>query len=327
MSLWNGKFLLIKPMLAFQGNLDNSNNLINEMKYDGTRCIAYIDNIEKRFWFLNRRMNFFENRYPEMKNIFDFVDGKKVILDGELVVFNNGKIDFSKLQEREQTSNLLRIDLLSSLYPSTYIVFDILYKDGNDLINKTLQERKEILEKTVSNSDIIKKIEYKIGNGNEVLNNAKEKGMEGIMQKEMNSIYVQERSKYWRKVKFVKSIDCIIIGYTLSKNNDRDIGALLLALYDKEKLFYIGKVGTGFSDIEINDLINRLSKIRVNDLDIENKDDIEDEHYFLVKPEIVCEVKFFEVTKDKKLRGPSFIRLRSDKYAKECELNQLEQIY
>ena len=322
MSLWNGEFKLIKPMLAFSASLDDSKKFLNEIKYDGTRCIAYIDKERRKFWFLNRRMNFFQNKYPEMTSIFDSINANKVILDGELAIVYKNKTDFYKLQEREQTDNELRIGILASMYPATYFVFDILYKDKKDLVNLPLIERKSILEDTVLNGANIEKTKYIIGNASLLFKEAKKRHLEGIMQKEIDSPYMQERSKYWRKVKFTSTYDCAIIGYTAGEGEREELGALLLGLYKDNTLYYVGKVGTGFNEQEINTIKNVLDKIKVKDLEVKNKEDIKEKKAIFVKPALVCEVKFASITPDNKLRAPSFIRLRQDKEPKECTFSQ-----
>ena len=295
--------------------------------FDGTRCIAYIDIKEKNVRMLNRRMIYFENRYPELQEMWRDVKAKKVILDGEIVVFYQGKPNFYKLAEREHVESKTRIELLSKLIPATYIVFDILYKDGKDLTSFPLIERKEILAKTVKESSRIVLSEYVIGNGRKFFETVKKQGLEGIMAKKLNSPYLKgERSKLWLKIKALKTLDVIIIGYTTGTGKRGELlGSLIAACYYKGKLKYVGKIGTGFSEEELKELLKKLEKLRVEKCPIFPEPDLKlppDRQAIWVKPKIICEVKFMNLSKNLIMRAPSFKRLREDKLLEECTLDQ-----
>ncbi|MEM5790817.1 MAG: RNA ligase family protein, partial [Candidatus Aenigmatarchaeota archaeon] len=213
MSLWDKK---ISPMLAFLSNAFNSKDWIFEVKFDGTRTIAYVD-LEKNYVrFLNRRGIFFEKRYPEIiEDLINHVDAKKIIVDGEICIFEKGKPDFYKLAEREQVDNKFRIELLSKMMPATFIIFDILYLNGNDLIDLPLMKRKEILKKFVDESEKILLSSWIEENGIKFFKEIKKKDLEGIVAKKKDSKYeIGKRSKNWLKIKVLKTLDCIVLGYT-----------------------------------------------------------------------------------------------------------------
>ena len=138
---------MIKPMLAETSEPFDSPEFCFELKIDGTRTIAYIHTEKKEVKLLNRRFKFFQSNYPELRNLWKDINAKKVVLDGELTIFKNGKPDFYLLAEREHIANQTRIQLLSEINPATYVVFDILHKDGHDLIDKPLIERKKFWKK------------------------------------------------------------------------------------------------------------------------------------------------------------------------------------
>ncbi len=323
MSLWNSEIKLVSPMLAFPAKPFDSKDFIMEIKYDGTRCIAYVDKIEKKVLLLNRRGKFFEYRYPELMNLFKSINVKRAILDGEIVVFENGKPNFYLLEEREQSANASRIELLSKIHPATYVVFDLLHIDGEDLLEKPLLERKKMLDETLEESNEAIKSEYIFEKGKELFKRVKKQGLEGIMAKKITSSYQQKRSEDWLKIKATNTIDAIIIGYT--KSEKEDLSALIIGVYDKGKIRYIGRVGTGFDDETRKMLYEKLSKEKKKDYGINLNLGSGKEVHFIM-PEYVAEVKYLEFTSDYIMRAPSFVRLRGDKKATDCTLeSQLER--
>ncbi|OYT41632.1 MAG: DNA ligase [Candidatus Aenigmarchaeota archaeon ex4484_224] len=298
-------------------------------KFDGTRSITYIDVENQKVRLLNRRMIFFENRYPELKDIWKNVKAKKVILDGELVIFEKGKPNFYLLEEREHVDSKLRIEILSKMHPAVLVVFDILYKDGKDLTSLPLIQRKKILEETIKESENLILSNYIFENGIEFFEEVKKRGLEGIMAKKIDSPYlIGKRSKCWLKIKALKTIDAIICGFTRGEGKrEKYFGALLLGVYENGKLRYIGRVGTGnWSEEKLKNLKEILEKIKTdkNPFDVFEEEKSIIEKTTFVKPKLVAEIEFLELTKDKKLRAPSFKRLRFDKDVKECRLEEYE---
>ncbi len=317
MSLWDNEPVLIKPMLAFPAKPFDSKDYLMEIKYDGTRGIAYLDNENKKLMLLNRRGKFFQYRYPEFSNLLDNINAKRAILDGEVVVFKDGKPDFYELEKREQTENASKIELFSKISPAVYVAFDILHLNGEDLLNRPLIERKKLLEETLSEDNYLIYSRYVIGKGKEFFSKIKRKGLEGIMAKKIDSFYQQGRSKDWLKIKATNTLDAVVIGYIAS--DKEDLSALLLGVYEKGKIKYIGRIGTGFDEEKRKEILAMLKKLGRYNYNIDLRLG-KDKKAFMVKPEVVVEVKYMEITKDKMLRAPSFVRIRSDKPAKECIL-------
>ncbi|MEM5773187.1 MAG: non-homologous end-joining DNA ligase [Candidatus Aenigmatarchaeota archaeon] len=321
MSLWNK---VIKPMLAEIAKPFSDENFCFEIKFDGTRTIAYIDKQKKEVRFLNRRGIWFEDRYPEMKELWKDVEAEQAILDGELVVFKEGKPDFYLLAEREHVGSKARAEILSKLNPATLVVFDVLHLDGKDLVELPLIERKKILEKVVKESSRILISAYVIGEGEKFFEEVKAKGLEGVMAKKLDSAYeIGRRSKNWLKIKALNSLDAIICGYTLGEGKrEKYFGALLLGAMHEGKLRYIGRVGTGWQEKDLEELTQQLKKIEIekNPFDVFEEEPSIIEKVRWCKPKLVCEVQFLELTEDLKLRAPSFKRLREDKAVEECSL-------
>jgi DNA ligase D-like protein (predicted ligase) len=303
------------PMLAKLGDKKDlsKKGYLWEPKLDGTRAICYVN---KEIKLINRRGRNITYRYPE----FDFrknIDAKNCILDGEIIVYDKkGNPNFNLLQSREQLDKKIMIELRSKQYPATYVVFDILMKDGRSLIDIPLIKRKEILDDMVSDGKGIQKIFF-TKDSRKLWKEVTKRKLEGIMAKNENSKYYPgRRVPPWLKVKYLKTIDCIIVGYTHRK---RIISALAVGVYSEGKLIYIGRVGTGFTEEFLENLYEKLEKIEIKKAPVEysGKETI---HW--VKPLIVCEVRYLQFSKDKIMRAPAFLRLRFDKLPKECILEE-----
>jgi bifunctional non-homologous end joining protein LigD len=297
-------------MLAYPAEPFDSDDYIFEIKFDGTRCIVHYSN--GKIKLINRRGTDISRRYPEIKFL---LNAREAILDGEIVIFKEGKPSFSELQEREHIEDENKIKILSEMSPATYVVFDIIQRDGVDLSSLPLIERKKILEETVVEGESIIISEYIEKYGKKFFEEIKKRGFEGIMAKKKDSMYEFKRSRSWLKIKVKKTFDCIICGFTKGKGKREGVfGALILGMYYKGKIVYVGKVGTGWDEEKIKNIYSLLSSSlgeKIFDID---------EEVVWVKPMYVCEVEGMELTKDKKIRAPSFKRLRFDKDPKECKL-------
>ena len=275
---------------------------------------------------MNRRGIWFHDRYPELRDIWKNVKAKRVVLDGELVVFKEGKPDFYALAEREHVEEKMRIELLSKIMPATLIVFDILHKDGEDLINLPLIERKKILEEVVKENERVIISTYVIGKGKKFFEEVKKRGLEGVMAKKLDSTYqLGKRSKDWLKIKYLKTLDCIICGFTEGTGwREEYFGALLCGIYYQGKLRYIGRVGTGWNEEDLKQLTPLLKKLEIdkNPFDVFEEEPSIVEKVHWVKPKLVAEIKFMNLSEDLKMRAPSFKRLRDDKKPEECILNE-----
>lgn len=309
--------LKIKPMLACTAERPfDSEDFIFEPKWDGTRTICFLSGGKVRFQ--NRRLVNTTFRYPELTLGSD-VDAGEAILDGEVVVLREGKPDFLALQAREHLGDELRIGLLSRLTPVTFMAFDLLYLDGRSLVDLPLMERKEKLREIVRESERILISRYVETHGERYFSEIAKLGLEGAMAKRKNSTYqIGRRSRDWLKLKATKTLDCVIIGYTPGEGRRSDyFGALLLGAYREGKLEFMGKVGTGFDEALLRELLPILKAREIVDKPIEAELPYE---VRWVRPEIVCEVKYLELTPELRLRAPSFRRLRFDKPPEECEV-------
>lgn len=286
---------MIKKILPMNAYTADSSMLKNkkyffEPKLDGIRALCFAN---KTLKFVSRSGRNITSEYKEF-NFRTSINAKSCILDGEIVVYN-----------KQQNPSF---SLWQQGYEAHFAVFDILMKDGKSLMGLPLIERKKILNQTVTDSDIIEKVFY-TKNGPGLWKEIKKRNLEGVVAKEENSFYFPGiRSSVWLKIKLVKTIDCIIVGFTSGR---RALSSLLLALYDEhKKLRYIGKVGTGFSQDLIKQLLEKFKKIEQKRPLLEN---IKDKNVTWIKPKLVCEINYTEFTPQGHLRHPSFKQLRPDK--------------
>lgn len=304
-----------KPMLCKLGSKADLalKDYIYEAKVDGTRAMVYVN---KGLVLINRRNKDITYRYPEF-NFRKAIKAKSAVLDGEIVCYNEkGLPDFNLLQRREQLEKAYLIEVRAEQIPATLVVFDILEKDGQSLTSLPLKERKKILEQTIIPNERLELMFY-TRNGKKLWKKIVKFDIEGVVAKSLNSPYYQGmRTNAWIKIKNMKTIDCIIVGWT---EEIRALSALLLACYSQGKLKYVGKVGTGFSEETINYLLPKLKQLETKKPQIKHAG-MGKIHW--VKPRLVAEVKYLQLTKDKILRVPVFLRLREDKPAKECVLEE-----
>jgi len=316
-------FLKIKPMLAHPfEKAFNDKDWVFEVKWDGVRAIVFTNNNDVRIQ--SRNGNDITNRYPEIVNALklNLKECRSAIIDGEIVVLNEeGLPDFHTHQHRMNIQNPQEIMALSVKDPSTYYVFDILYKENENVEQLGYLERRELLSSILKNNDTIRISEYIKENGTEILQSIKELNLEGIVAKHKNSVYREgTRSRDWLKIKNTKTQDCVIIGYTKGLGSRiRHFGSLVLAVYSsrERKLKFAGHAGTGFNDETLSELFLRLKEFEVNTRPVDKVPYVNRETTWL-RPVLVAEVKFDEWTRDGILRAPVFLRLRIDKKPEEC---------
>lgn len=298
------KASFIKPMLAsVKEKPFDDDDWIFENKYDGYRTISVINN-QKVELFSRNKISFntsFETVADELKKI-----DHTVVLDGEIVVENeSGKADFQLLQNYLKTG-------IGNL---KYYVFDLLNLDGNPTTGLSLLDRKELL-KILFNKYEFENVffsEHIVGNGIKLFEEIVKNKGEGIIAKKADSTYtVDKRSNNWLKIKTANQEEAIVIGITEPKNSRQYFGAILLGQYKDNKLQYIGKCGTGFTESVLKDLYLKLKPHFTDQSPLDGKIPLRDKIQW-VKPKLVCQVKFSEWTADKHLRHPVYLGLRVDK--------------
>ena len=280
---------------------------IFERKLDGQRCLFFKQGNNIRLMSRNQKNQ--NDYYPEIVDALKSLRGD-FIVDGELVTFVDRLTSFSALQNRMHVSN--PGEKLLKDYPVFAYIFDLIYFDGYDLTHVTLKDRKSVLKTAFDISDPLVYLAHKNEKGEKYLEDACERGWEGLIAKDSNSTYAHSRSTKWLKFKCAKGQEFVIGGYTAPKGERIGFGALLIGYYDKGQFLYAGKVGTGYDDNFLKDFWRRMDAHMRKTSPFDNFDESEDGITWLT-PHFVGEVGFTEWTNGGKLRHPRFLGLRKDK--------------
>jgi bifunctional non-homologous end joining protein LigD len=287
-----------------------------EIKWDGYRTIAFCNKSKVELKSRNDK-SFNEKFYPVYKavqnwNINGVVDGEVIVLD------KNGKSNFGALQNWRSEAD-------GEIY---FYVFDVLWLNGKSLMQIPLSERRNILKQLIPENNIIRLSENFEVSGIEFFETVKKMGLEGIIAKKSDSTYSPgNRSKEWLKVKANKKQEMIIGGYTKNDDSTKSFSSLLLGVFEKGKLIYKGKVGTGFNHKQQKEMLKQFKPLITNSPFFTELPDINKPSRFRpnpphanavwMKPELVCEVSFTEMTTDGIMRHPSFEAMRIDKNAED----------
>ncbi|MGI6228969.1 MAG: DNA ligase D, partial [Christensenellales bacterium] len=288
-----------------------------EVKYDGYRIMAYVEGNKARL--VTRNGNDLSGKFGEISGaLAAFSKGRAMVLDGEIVVADrSGKTDFQALQ------SFLKKKEQKSL---TYIVFDLLALDGEDLREKPLIQRKETLNKLLADApDNIQYSGHVAGKGGDCFKAACAADFEGIVGKRADSRYLGTRNSDWIKLKCRKRQEFVVGGYTVSGKGPRKISSLLLGVYDGGALVYVGRAGTGLNVQEAEELEKLFGGIKAAKSPFESalKARAEEKIVWL-KPLTAAEVEYAEITADNVLRQASFKGLRTDKDVKEIVIERAE---
>lgn len=302
----------IPPMLAqLTHDYFSDKNWIFERKLDGERCLLFKKG--NTITLKSRNDKILNQSYPEIIAALKKLNLPDCILDGEIVALTKKITSFSLLSQRFGTTSVKAHAAKIRVY---YYVFDMLYCDGYLITHLPLITRKLLLQKLISFNNIVRYVTHKKEKGELYLKQACKNKWEGLIAKKVDSTYISRRSSSWLKFKCSNEQELVIGGYTSPGGSRLNFGALLLGYYEKGKLHYAGKVGTGFNEEILTDLGTKLKKLETKKNPFVNFDDsMQGVHW--VKPNLVCEVQFTEWTSGNKLRHPSYLGLRRDKDAKE----------
>lgn len=282
---------------------------IHEVKYDGYRVRAALENGVARM--LTRTGKDWTDRFEPIARAVASLPVSSAILDGEVVVFgSDGKSDFGALQRALSTS--------ASNDSLSYAVFDLLSLDGWDLREVPLVQRKELLRALVEAApepSPLRYVEHVGGDGTAFHDAACELDLEGSVSKLADRPHRPGRTPEWRKVKCLQRQEFVIGGYTDPGGSRHGFGALMLGVFEGDRLRYAGRVGTGFTASELDAIIARLESLAVEEPPFADAPEVHGRRLHWVRPELVAEVRFQEWTSAGTLRHPSFLGLRDDKPA------------
>lgn len=296
----------VPPMLAKIGEPFDDDDWIFEIKWDGTRALAFVDD---DFRLINRNRNPVRERYPELVPLAGLPPG--TIVDGEITVLVDGKPSFPGMLRREQARDERRFAALAKSLPAVYVAFDLLWRDGEPITDWPLVDRKDALRELLAPlagtaggrvvfSDGI------VGAGIATFEEANRQELEGIVAKRLASRYLPgKRSDSWLKIKRTQHAFAAILGFL--PDGDSDLRSLIIGLEADGELIPAGRVGSGLDDA-VRAELNRELRPRVVDQPFLPMN-AGPEPTLWVEPGLFCEVKFLERTADGQLRAPVFVRL------------------
>jgi bifunctional non-homologous end joining protein LigD len=271
-----------------------------EKKYDGVRILAYKEG--KKISLVSRNAIDRTSRYPAIAKALLKFDADTLLLDGEVVVLD--------------AQNVSRFQLLQQgRGKPQYAVFDCLYKDGKDLRRLPLTVRRSALEQVVGPASTVRVAARVAEDGIEAFELAVKRGLEGVIAKDSASPYFEGRSKAWLKVKVNQREEFVIGGFTAPEGTRQHFGALLLGTYNRDRLQYVGKVGTGFNDEILDSLHRRMKRLARSNSSFSSE--VREPSATFIAPKLVAQIGFTERTKEGKLRHPVYLGLRDDKAARE----------
>lgn len=277
-------------------------NWIHEIKFDGYRTLAFIENGETKM--MTRNGLDWSQKYQSIILELKKLNVQNAIFDGEVVALDEKqRSNFLTLQEKLKAGNDTELQ---------YYVFDLLYLNGEDLRHLPLIQRKEKLAEIFAKTKFknIFYSEHFAYKGDEFLQKLCDLNYEGLISKQAQKSYFSGRNKDWLKSKCHKRQEFLIAGYTSQKTA---LSSLLLGVYKGDKLQYCGKVGTGFTNKIARDILAKLKKLRIDSSPFEKIPAEVKRGAIFVKPQLICEVEFSEWTSDNALRHPAFKGLRLDK--------------
>jgi bifunctional non-homologous end joining protein LigD len=283
---------------------------VHEIKYDGYRMLAWIDGASVRLLTRNRKD--WTDRFPELVRALVGLNLGDAVLDGEVgVELPDGRTSFQALQ------NVLKHS--SSGGRLRFWLFDALRLDGEDLTRLPLVERKARLRAVLSGARApLRYSEHVEGRGPAFHEQACRHGLEGIISKRSAAPYRGGRSRDWLKVKCVREQEFVVGGYTAPGGSRQGLGALHVGTFEDGRLVYRGKVGTGYTENTLRDLVRRLKPLKRPDSPFADGPRAGAARGSTwVDPVLVAQVRFTEVTDDGRLRHPVFHGLREDKDATE----------
>jgi len=302
----------IEPMLAtLTQRRFSSSDWIFERKLDGERCLAFRRGGEVRLLSRNRRR--LDGTYPELVDALRACSDHDVVLDGEVVAFDRGRMSFSRLQRRMGIGD--PVLARRSGVAIAYYIFDLLHLDGHRTTALPLRARKSLLARALTYATPLRLTVHRNAEGEAFLRDACSHGWEGLVAKRADSDYVGRRSTDWLKLKCSNRQELVVGGFTDPAWTRVGFGALLVGYFEGGRLRYAGKVGTGYDVATLHELRRRLDEIAHDASPFADPPRERGTHW--VRPELVAEVAFTEWTAGGRIRHPRFVGLRSDKPAGE----------
>jgi len=292
----------------------NSPDHLFQVKWDGVRMLAFINNGTVRLQ--NRRLHERTLQYPEMQLLPRVLSAFNAILDGEMVVFHQGKPSFPLVIKRDFATRDKQIAGLMELVPVTYMLFDILYINGRNITALPLVERQSILAESITPCTQVL-VTDNFTEGKALFTAVREQGLEGIVAKAKHSPYLPgKKHSQWLKIKYRPRRLCVVGGYT---KRGKVVNTLLLGAYDQGKLRYLGRVGSGLTQEEWQVITGFLEDLRREKPPFANPPLTRKAVYYWVVPALTVLVEFTEWTEEIRLRQPVIVGFSSE-HPEQCQL-------
>jgi bifunctional non-homologous end joining protein LigD len=309
----------IVPMMARTGTLPRDDeHWAFEVKWDGVRAICHSE--PGRMRLHSRNLLDITPRYPEVGRLNRALSHHRAVLDGEIVALDaEGKPSFGALQRRMHVGSESTVRRLAKEAPVTYVIFDLLWLDGHSLMDLPYSERRaRLAELGLGDGGRWRVPDYVVGHGEQLLAATAQQGLEGVIAKRLDSPYEPgRRTPCWLKIKNVDRQEVVVGGWVPGDGKRRDrIGALLVGVRDDDgALRHVGRVGTGFTEAELDRLAEKLRPLEREDSPFAPGGPKIPRGAVFADPELVAEVEFREWTDGGQLRAPSYKGLRDDKPA------------
>lgn len=276
-----------------------------DIKWDGIRCLAYVERGDVRL--INRRQVDITYRYPDLVEALAATYADRcLVLDGEIICLKDGLPSFERAHKRDAQSNAGSAAALARSYPATFMAFDLLFHDGDDLRQMPYAGRRALL-KTLAEGLTSEAIQWSRSetDGRAMWSFVTTVGLEGLIAKHKTAPYRAGRGSAWIKLKPTRSLSALVSGYDAGKGHRvATFGNLHLVLVnDAGEMVPIGKVGSGFTDKDLRDLLPRLQTPTTP---------------------LVVEVEYQEVSPQRQLRFPVYKGVRTDVALLDCHVRQLD---
>lgn len=296
----------LEPVIPFEpiaasNPPDAGGNWIAQIKWDGVRMLTYRDGSEVRL--VNRRLNDKTSQYPELTDPSTYCRAASFILDGEIIALDEGRPAFHQIMKRDRLRLKTQIQAARSRVPISYMVFDLLYCEGEWLLNKPLAERQQLLSSIILPQPTVQVVPN-VTDAQGLLEVMRQHGMEGIVCKDLSSTYVLDgKDRRWQKVKLFQDLYAAVGGVTY---RDKLVNSLLLGLFNAQGEFvYIGHAGTGkLRKSEWRELTERVPPLKSSHMPFVNQPERYKDAVWL-KPTLTVRVQFMEWTPGFTMRHPS----------------------
>jgi bifunctional non-homologous end joining protein LigD len=301
----------VKPMLARSGELPGDDGWAYEIKWDGVRAIGYAEG--GRLRLESRNQANITARYPELRGLGRALGAHEAVLDGEIVSFEDGRPSFQRLQRRMHLTSESQVRRMAQSEPVVYMIFDLLWLDGHSLMGLPYQDRREALAELGLSGPAWQVPANHVGNGAGLLAASRERGLEGVVAKRLDSTYTPGlRTRNWVKVKNVRNTDVVVGGWMPGEGvRSGRLGALVVGYYADCELRYAGRVGSGFNEAELK-RVQALLEPLARDTSPFIGDAQPPREARFVEPVLVASVDYGSITEAGTLRHPVYKGLRDD---------------